>query len=221
MGIIIAIVGKAGHGKDTLADLIIEKYSQKHTELKGNRLERSENFRPFEKRRFAEGVKATCAAITGYPVSVFHDRARYSDTIKSLNRMTLRELMQKVGQGLRTEVSNDIWVSSALNRVKYNDNVIFVDTRYPNEIEGVRSVGGKIIHVVRPNYIDPTLENEESKNHISETALNGYDIKPDEYILNTSLEALEEYTNNYLIDKILEWENNSNSDRQYPKEETP
>lgn len=217
---IIALVGKAGHGKDTVADMIIEEYSKHHTVVdSASKLSRKEGYRPFEKRRFAEGVKTICSIITGYPRDMFYNRGYYSAKVSALD-ITVRELMQKVGDGLRNTVHPDIWVQSALSKVGKNSNILFVDTRYPNEIEGIRKVGGKIIHIVRPDYVDPSLENEEQRNHKSETALNGYSIQPDLVIFNEgNLDALRKTVKIIIEEHILKWEHNSNLDNQSPKEE--
>lgn len=206
---IVAIVGRAGHGKDTLADMIIEEYSIQHTTQKGAKIERTESFRPFEKARFAEGVKRACAAITGYPISVFYDRESYTNVVKPFD-FTVRELMQKVGEGMRKTIHPDIWANTALMRCKHNGNYLFCDTRYPNEIEMIKKVGGKIINIIRHDFVDSSLTSEESKSHSSETALDNYPLneKSDAIVINNSLEELRAVVKNSLIHSILQWEDN-------------
>lgn len=217
---IIGIIGKAGAGKDTVAEMIIEEYSISKTNVSDSKIKRPVSYRPFNIAKFADGLKRSCAAITGLQSDYFYDRSNYGYVIYSLG-ITVRELMQKVGTGLRETVDKDIWVKTALMKCAQNLNYVFTDVRFPNEVEAIRNLGGMIIHIIRNDYEDESLKSEESKNHISETALDNYPINANITVLNNGdLEDLRKMVKQIVIKKIQEWEDNLNSDNSLEKNET-
>ena len=89
-------------------------------------------------------------------------------------RMTVREMMQKVGtDALRNKVHENVWVNALLKDYKTtqveglyrNPNWIVTDTRFPNEFRAVRDRGGVLIRINRDNQERPETE------HASEFAL--------------------------------------------------
>lgn len=111
--------------------------------------------------------------------------------------MTVREFLQKLGKGARDSVHVDVWVNalfadyppSYTERVMTDapipgKNWIITDVRYPNEAKAIKSRGGIIIRIERPDNPFP------ESNHESETALKDWSF--DSYINNTSLEYLVE-----------------------------
>ena len=97
--------------------------------------------------------------------------------------MTVREFMQRFGDGMRKEISYDVWVKVAELKVKeyeersqvdrYVRAVIFDDVRMPNEAEMIRRHGGKIIKIIRPDHEAKTVG---IQNHVSEKGI------PDELV---------------------------------------
>lgn len=198
MSYIIGLSGKAGSGKDTVADMIDEIYESQFIKATGKKLKK-EFHTPFEKKRFAERVKIVCSSITGYPIETFYNREKYNQVIPFLG-ITLREFMQKVGDGLRREVNDKIWVYGTLSHISPNANVMITDERYPNEADGIKEIGGINVRIFRPNYIDPTLDTEEKRNHASETGLDEYDKFDKIFINDGTIDDLRKQVKTWMID---------------------
>ena len=64
---------------------------------------------------------------------------------------TPREALQKMGTEVGRDVFHtDFWVYELENRLKlYTDPVVITDVRFPNEIDWIRSNGGKVYHIQR------------------------------------------------------------------------
>lgn len=166
---IITIAGKAGHGKDTVAAMI----AAKHAEIKQERNGEFE-YEPFRIVHWATRLKQVCATLTGLPLKDFLSRETKSNKIPWL-KTTVRELLQKVGEGLRKEVHPEIWINSTLRELRRDGNYIIADSRYKLELESVRKVKGIIIKVVRPGYIDDSIKTKEQEEHPSETEMLEWD----------------------------------------------
>lgn len=78
-------------------------------------------------------------------------------------QMTAREVMQFVGTGIFREMYSDVWVDSTLRQIKEEGSALAVisDGRFPNEILGVKAVGGINLRLTR-KIADDTHESEVS-----------------------------------------------------------
>lgn len=134
--------------------------------------------------------------------SVFGTKNTEYDVVR--NRITIREMLQKVGTDcLRDGFNKNVWINALMadyQPVDYNPlteaeifpNWIITDTRFLNEVEVVREVGGKLIRVVRGGIVPPN-------NHPSEMELANY--KGFDYVLenNGTLDDLI-----YSVSKMLQ-----------------
>jgi len=84
---------------------------------------------------------------------------------------TAREILQEYGQFFRT-IDYDFWVKSLFRTIDYKEykNIIITDVRHRNEADAVIKRDGFLIRIVRN--VD---NNIHGKNHVSETALDGYE----------------------------------------------
>ncbi len=82
--------------------------------------------------------------------------------------MTGRVFLQKLGEGLRSCLSKDIWINSMTAEINSllqdGKGVCLVDSRYRNEIKVIQEKGGVIIRITNPR-----VKDEDS--HISEQEL--------------------------------------------------
>ena len=173
---IITISGHAQNGKDTVANII-----------RKNLIERQ------------------------YDVLVTH----YADLLKYICKTFFdwdgnkdehgRHILQYVGTDIIRKKDPDFWVDFISSVLKFFDNywdwVIIPDTRFPNEIDKLKSNGFDVTHirVERANYENSLTHKQQT--HLSETALDG--ITPDYYINNDgSLEDLESLISDW-IEEIL------------------
>lgn len=115
--------------------------------------------------------------------------------------MTAREVMQFVGTDIFRKMYHDVWAKSTVNRIVKEDAGIAIvsDCRFPNEVEAVQEVGGKVIRFLR----NPFGDNDQ---HDSETALDPENFdqsKFDAIIDNRKLEIGEQ--NKELYDHLVGW----------------
>lgn len=185
---IIGCISRAGGGKDTFFKIVYDLWESKFTITNGKKIEKIYH-RQYENIKFAAKVKEVCSIITGYPIETFYNREKYNDTISNLGgNLAIRTLMQKVGDGLRREVADDIWIRAAFSKVTFSSEIIVTDCRYPNEAEFIKSKGGILIKIIRPNHEESTITGEQAK-HASETQI---DSLPYDYLI-TNNGTLEDF----------------------------
>lgn len=82
--------------------------------------------------------------------------------------LTPRKILQLLGtEGGRDVIHPNIWVNATLGDLTDKDHVIITDTRFPNEVEGIKKKGGITVKIIRPSKVS-------TSSHPSETALNDY-----------------------------------------------
>lgn len=151
--LIIGLKGKAGSGKDTVADYLVEKHG-------------------FIKITFAYAVKEIVSILTGWPINLLmgdtpESRKFREGEVHPDFGLTGRQLLQKIGTDLfRDGFDSDTWIKIARRRVlESNNNVVISDVRFPNECEMIQCNGGYIINVQRNL---SGLASDELNNHASE-----------------------------------------------------
>lgn len=153
MSLKIAICGKMGSGKTTLANSLLEK----------NPL--------FQRRSLAEGVKKFARFVYDIPEGK-------KDRI----------LFQKIGDGARRELYEDVWITTMLNDCKNDEYIVVDDVRYYNEVLKLRKKGWKIIKIdidnelqeerIKKTYPDDWEIHLNSRGHNSEVEV---DLIPEDY----------------------------------------
>jgi DNA replication protein len=160
---VICISGKAGHGKDTLAQF-----------LQGELIENG--YRVFI-THYADLLKYVCTAFFGW------------DGKKDEHG---RAILQYVGTDVVRKRNPDFWVNFIASILKFFgdcwDVVIIPDARFRNEIEVLEEHEFDVTHIrVERDGYDGYLTSSQ-KEHASETALD--DVEPDVLIKNNGLESL-------------------------------
>ena len=146
--LIIGIAGPAESGKNLFADL-----------LSAAILEESVTCDPLLVS-FASPIKQMLAAGLG-----LQDKDPRAEEIYG---KTYRELAQTLGTDWgRRMVGESIWVHSFIESYKNHKGILIVtDVRFANEARFIRSQGGAIIHMRRPNH-----EKIKEAQHISEAGI--------------------------------------------------
>ena len=158
--LIIGIIGKKYHGKDTIADMIVGRYG-------------------YHKISFANPLKEGCRHIFGLTDEQLYGSAK--DLVDDFWMVTPRELLQFLGTELlrnqlydiMPHIGNAIWIQRLEKTLIDNPDINYVipDIRFQNELDMLRNHNAIIIKVHRPN-----LSNRDE--HISETGvdlLEGFD----------------------------------------------
>jgi len=167
---IIGIIGKKYHGKDTVAEFMKEC---------GH----------FEQMAFAEPLKEACRALFS-----FDDDQLYGDkkeVVDEFWKITPRKVYEFIGTDICRKqmntiipVKEDFWVECMRRRLKnVEGNIIISDIRFPNEAKLVKDMGGFTIKVSRP-----VIEDDDDQ-HESESLIDCIDF---DYAINNtgSLEEL-------------------------------
>lgn len=177
---IIAISGKIGAGKDTLAYYIPQIYMQ-------HRLHNDYTKHvSFYRKSFADKLKQIVQLLSGYNMTkdehnLFFSNERYNYSQEDKNvyiesyGMTIGEMLQKLGtDAIRKHFHSDTWVNAVfVDDIRENDLWIITDCRFKNEADAVKKNGGKIIRIEG----DPAGVRANSKrdlNHQSEIDLDDY-----------------------------------------------
>jgi hypothetical protein len=138
---IVGLVGFAGSGKGTVADVLVDKHN-------------------FTKLSFADSVKNCVASVFGWPRHLLEGDTDPSRTFREKRddfwsaklgiEVTPRWALQTMGTEAGRDVFHkDIWIYSLEKRLSEHKNVVIADVRFPNEIDFIKEKGGFIVRVVR------------------------------------------------------------------------
>jgi len=152
MPVLIGIGHKKQHGKDTIADYLVEKYG-------------------FKKTSWAERLKAGINEWHGWDDR--HAYGELKEVVDPYFGYAPRKAYQDIGTNLmRNQWMSDFWVKCAMRQIQgwldQGYSVVVPDTRFPNEAQAVREAGGQVWKVHRPSL-------PSNDQHESETALDGWD----------------------------------------------
>lgn len=142
--------GAAGAGKTTVANMLTDYIDA-------------------DRYSFALPLYAMIKAGFGIDGKDKYWRERKKEQIPWLpDGVSLRTLYETLGtEWGRQYVCDDVWIRLANEFVKKSEhkNVIIDDVRFENEAAWIRSTGGKIVHVLRPDYHkeDATLGHQSNK----------------------------------------------------------
>jgi hypothetical protein len=151
----IGLSGYAQSGKDTVAEVLVEDFG-------------------YKKVAFADAIREALVVLNPR-IEVANMAMRLSSAVKSFGWEFLkkedtgvRELLQRFGTEVGREMfDQNIWVDLAIDLVPDGSRVVFSDVRYPNEADAIKSAGGSVWRVNRPDIFGVN-------DHESEHALKDY-----------------------------------------------
>lgn len=146
---IIGVVGFLGSGKGTVGDVLIQEQG-------------------YYRLSFADAVKDAVSVIFGWPRHLLEGDTQESRGFRESTdgfwserfgyTVTPRYMLQLMGTEAGRDVFNkDIWIYTLEKRMQGLENVVIPDVRFPNEIEFIKSKGGKVLRVKRgpePDWYD-------------------------------------------------------------------
>lgn len=152
---IIAINGRIGHGKDTVGRII------QYLTMPGKKFEyigvqtyddyTLEKNSPFKIKKFAAKLKTIASLLTGIPVEKFEDQEFKKTYLseewntdftevedKYAGRMTVRELLQKLGtEAMRNGLHENVWCNAL-----FSDYSVQIDDDFLNmSVEDAKKLG--------------------------------------------------------------------------------
>jgi hypothetical protein len=103
--------------------------------------------------RFADSLNEAVAPILGISGKELQDRSLKEEKRFSFgtnrsginHKWSSRDVQKRVGQLLREELGEDVFIN-ALDR-RYNGILLISDLRYQNELDWIRSQGGKVVYI--------------------------------------------------------------------------
>jgi hypothetical protein len=141
---IIGLLGFAGSGKSTVGDYLVQNHG-------------------YEQYAFADSLKDAVSVIFNWdrallegdtkPSRAFRENVDDFWSARLGRRITPRMILQQVGtDAMRNVIDQNIWVHSLESKITGKDNVVITDVRFPNEIDCIQRLGGKLIRIQRgPN----------------------------------------------------------------------
>ena len=204
---IIGISGRAGSGKDTVAEMIRKMLFKEHWEIK----------------KFSGKLKKIASILTGIPEYKFEDR-KFKDSFLSNDwdyytidwenfsfdgdennvneikvKYTVRDFLVTLGiKGLRCSVHEDVLINALWIDYKndYESKWIISDVRFLNEVKYIKENGGIVIRLTK---------NEDVKSSCrSEIELDNFQTDFDYIIDNKNKSIKETYID---VKKMLEYYN--------------
>lgn len=110
--------------------------------------------------------------------------------------LTARETMEYIGTDMFRKMDNNVWANAIIRKIE-RDNpkiAIITDCRFPNEVDKIKSIDGKVIRLTKQPY---------SSSHISENILDkeNYDWNNFDFVINN--DDLSVYDQCVEIQKVL------------------
>lgn len=139
---LVGILGRIDSGKGTVADELVNTYG-------------------FRQDSFASTLKDITAVLFNWDRAMLEGNTPESRAEREIvdefwaeklgiPDFTPRLALQLIGTDVfRNNFHQDIWVLSVMARYKDDDNVVISDCRFPNEVQIIRDLGGRIIQVDR------------------------------------------------------------------------
>jgi hypothetical protein len=164
---VVGLVGYAGSGKDAAAKALVED--------------------GWVRVAFADAVREAALAINPSISSVgpvvprmpLRDLVEIAGWESAKSNPEVRQLLQRLGTEAGRNIHGpDCWVNIARRKIEATDaNVVITDVRFPNEVEMVRQMGGKLIAIARPG-VGPVND------HVSDSGLAMLRSQCDQHIDN-------------------------------------
>lgn len=150
-----------------------------------------EQDRPVRQDWFAASLKEMARVVFGFSQEQLYGNLKFE--VDPFWGFTPRWALQVGGtEAMRNVFGEDIWVKTLERRALADpSSVVISDMRFPNEVDAIHRLGGLAIRVDRPAELLPPATSPDEDQHLSETALDGYDGWDGVILNDGSIEQLE------------------------------
>ncbi|MET9147293.1 hypothetical protein [Streptomyces sp. NPDC004042] len=174
----VALMGRAGSGKDTAAARLVQRYAFVRVAFADPLKEAARRLNPI--------VGAEGTSYGALPIRLTDVVSRYGWDRAKNAYPEVRRTLQNLGETVRADDS-DFWLKLALNKIATADRwslpVVVSDVRYANEADALRAAGALMVRIERPG----ASAGGNAADHVSEHALD--DFTADVTIPNTGTVA--------------------------------
>lgn len=163
--IIVGLTGYAQSGKDTVANILVDKYG-------------------FTRVAFADKIREFIYRINpmvgGEPLQIKVDVEGWD---KAKKHPEVRRLLQVTGVAARELFGSEFWVNQTMRKFAISEKVVVTDVRFTNEAKFLKMNGAHLWRIQRVGV-------DAVNGHVSETELDDYPV--DQLIINNgTIEDLE------------------------------
>lgn len=199
---IISISGLIGSGKDTIADYLIANYD-------------------FARESWAGTLKDAVSSVFGWDRELLEGKTEESRAWREqidtwwavkldIPHLTPRWILQQWGTEVcRRGFHDSIWVASLENKLRKNTkNVVITDTRFSNELNAIKRIGGITLRVTRgqdPEWIEIAKNSPELMKqlypHVHASEYSSVNLEYDCYVDNNgTIDDLHDTISSLLLD---------------------
>lgn len=148
---LIALIGRARSGKDTVAARLVERHG-------------------FTRVAFADRLKDAVLALDPLIFNTVHlaEMVELNGWEVAKSHPEVRRVLQHYGQAIR-EIDPRFWIRAAFPAMQGRTHVVVSDVRYRNEADALRSAGFTLVRITRPG--EPLSVGSD---HVSENELTNY-----------------------------------------------
>lgn len=126
---LIGISGKPGSGKDTMAEMFIEKYG-------------------FIRLSLADQIRRVTIEATGLTMSTLRSHRYKDDPLENFNDKTPRQLTIEIGDAIESVLGCDIWTNLLQRKIEDSDShVVIPDIRTKQQAKWIHDIGGILVRI--------------------------------------------------------------------------
>jgi len=174
---IIGLTGYAQSGKDTVANILVEKYGFIRVAF----ADRIRDFL-FEANPMFDSVAGEPRFVREYVIHYGWEDAKKNPQI--------RRLLQNIGVAARNVFGEEFWVDQAMRQLDTTNDYVITDVRFKNEADALKNMGEWVEGSTTQLWRIKRLGVEAVNDHISENELDDY--KVDQIFTNNgTIEDLE------------------------------
>lgn len=160
---IIALSGKAGAGKTTVADYLVKEFGFKKINFKDALIAEMRVKLPDTLREMGRFYHLTSITWQSRFPDVNTPDEKLIDFLFQDKPPIMRALMQNYGTEVVRAQDPQHWINAWQNKIKEGDKVVVDDCRFLNEADAVKMNGGKIIRVEMIGYVDRLKHSSETE----------------------------------------------------------